>query len=1186
MREIPYNYTSAEDRQVIRFLFGDETWGRLEGLRTRRVTGRSARLLMRIIGDLFVLKRNPFMIQDLLDNPRRQSAFFAEMRNELKTVRAGAGNNEEVLRVVDQCEKLAGEFAASFADAPARRALLRRKLGAVVGEDNVLFDPFALVSHATDATDWRLCLPAAVVLPEREEQVAPLLAAIRELGLYAIPRGAGTGLTGGAVPLREGCVMVNTEKLNRIRGINGNALSVEAGVVTDDAIEYALHRGKVFATDPTSAWASTIGGNIAENAGGKMAVLWGTAIDNVLRYRMALSNGTNIEVRRLRHPGRKIRPEDLVEFEMADESGRVLQAFALKGSEIRKPGLWKDVTNKALSGLPGLQKEGTDGIITSAEFILHEPYPCRQTFCLEFYGDDMDEASRVIVDISRAFEPEGAEVLQALEHFDDQYVRAVGYKNKAPRAHPPKAVLLIDLVGHTPEQLSNGTRKLERLLQPYPNTCVFAARDEAEAARFWQDRKKLGAIAAHTNAFKLNEDIVLPLEALARFARYVDERNNAESRLNQQRLVGEFGKLIESGTVTEDAEWFSEKIPQARKLCAEAAEKLSRATPEELRGERIVQDLKTGLGELLSGYRQLEAELDKVHAHVRSRRIVLATHMHAGDGNVHLNIPVFSNDREMMERATREADDAMRTAVEMGGVVSGEHGIGITKLKHLEPERIRELDAHRRKLDPGGILNPGKLQDTDVLDAVFTPSFNLLELEARILQHGSLEELALKIAKCVRCGKCKADCCVFYPAKNLFYHPRNKNLAIGALIEALLYNAQRSRSTRFECLRFLEDIADHCTACHKCLKPCPVDIDTGEVSVLERNILKTRHFKHTPPQTQMTLAYLESRSPTFNRVFRAGVLRAGSACQRLAHRVASVMPDALMKLVPAHELLDSPMPAAPAETLRDKLPACKDNQALSFKPEGPAKSAVFYFPGCGSERLFSDISMASLYLLIKTGNQVVLPPPFLCCGFPAFVNADRERHSRIVLHDTIVFSQIRDMFRYLRFDACVVSCGTCMESLRTIGLDTIFGCPLRDVSDFVFSGNGKLPGGGAEAVYHAPCHDSLAGGGRALLERCGAGRVESVPHCCSEAGTLALSRPDISSSMLKRKADALKSATEKAGTKLVLTNCPSCIQGLGRNRPWGVEPRHLAVEFAQRLGGAGWMEELQSFVKTAEVTTF
>jgi D-lactate dehydrogenase (cytochrome) len=1186
MREIPYNYTSADDRQVIRFLFDDDTWSRLEGLRTKRVTGRSARLLMRIIGDLFVLKRNAFMIQDLLDNRRRQAAFFGEMRTELKTLKTGAGDNEDVLLIVERCAKAVDEFAAALAEAPARRALIRKKLGAVIGEENVLFDPFALVSHATDATDWRLCLPAAVVRPDREEQVTSLLSAIRELGLYAIPRGAGTGLTGGAVPLREGCVMVNTEKLNRIRGIKGSTISLEAGVITDDAIEYALNNGKVFATDPTSAWASTIGGNIAENAGGKMAVLWGTAIDNVLSYRMALSNGTNIVIRRLDHPGRKIRPEDGMEFEMAEEGGRVLQKFSLKGSDIRKPGLWKDVTNKALGGLPGLQKEGTDGIITSAEFILHEPYPHRRTFCMEFYGDDMDEASRVILDISRAFEPSGEEKLMALEHFDDQYVRAVGYKNKAPRAHPPKAVLLIDLVGNTQEQLGSGTNKLEQLLKPYPNTCLFAARDEAEATRFWQDRKRLGAIAAHTNAFKLNEDIVLPLESLARFARYVDERNNDENRHNQRWLAAEFGKLIESATVAEDAEWFSEKIPQARALCAEAAERLAKATPEELRGEGIVHELRNGLGELLSGYRQIETDLDAIQRHVRSRRIVLATHMHAGDGNVHLNIPVFSNDREMMERAAREADEAMRKAVEMGGVVSGEHGIGITKLRHLEPERIRELDAHRKKLDPDGVLNPGKLQDVGVLDSVFTPSFNLLELEARILQHGLLEELALKIAKCVRCGKCKADCCVFYPAKNMFYHPRNKNLAIGALIEALLYNAQRSRSTRFECLRFLEDIADHCTACHKCLKPCPVDIDTGEVSVLERNILKARRFKHTPPQTQMTLAYLESRSPTFNRAFRAGVLRAGSACQRLAHRVASAMPESVMKLVPAHELLDSPMPPAPAETLRDKLPVCKDNQALSFKPEGQAKAAVFYFPGCGSERLFSDISLASLYLLIKTGNQVVIPPPFLCCGFPAFVNADRERHSRIVLHDTIVFSQIREMFRYLNFDACVVSCGTCMESLRTIGLDAIFECPIRDVSDLVFSGHGEVPGGGAAAVYHAPCHDSLAGGGRALIERCGASRVEAVPHCCSEAGTLALSRPDISSSMLKRKADALKAATEKAGTKLVLTNCPSCIQGLGRNRPWGIEPRHLAVEFAQRLGGAGWMDELQTFFKAAEVTTF
>ena len=134
----------------------------------------------------------------------------------------------------------------------------------------------------------------------------------------------------------------------------------------------------------------------------------------------------------------------------------------------------------------------------------------------------------------------------------------------------------------------------------------------------------------------------------------------------------------------------------------------------------------------------------------------------------------------------------MAKAVALGGVVSGEHGIGITKMKFLDEQLVNELTIYRREIDPRGIMNPGKLVDPNIIDKVFTPSFNLLELEARILQHGSLETLASMISKCIRCGKCKADCCVFYPGSSLFFHPRNKNLAIGSLIEALLYDMQRS----------------------------------------------------------------------------------------------------------------------------------------------------------------------------------------------------------------------------------------------------------------------------------------------------------------------------------------------------------------------------------------------------------
>jgi Fe-S oxidoreductase len=251
-------------------------------------------------------------------------------------------------------------------------------------------------------------------------------------------------------------------------------------------------------------------------------------------------------------------------------------------------------------------------------------------------------------------------------------------------------------------------------------------------------------------------------------------------------------------------------------------------------------------------------------------------------------------------------------------------------------------------------MNPGKLSGLADIEHIFTPSFNLLSLEARILQHGKLEELALRIAQCVRCGRCKPNCCVFYPARNLFYHPRGKNLAIGALIEALLYEAQRERSSSFELLRYLEEVADHCTICHKCKKPCPVDIDTGEVSVLEREILVAHGYKHTALATRATLSYLESRSPTYNKIFRAGVLGIGGAIQRTLVRVAGQTEDPDEGAGSyVSSMLRSPVPAADPMTLRDLLPACAPDQALVFEPKDEASPTVFYFPGCGSERLYS-----------------------------------------------------------------------------------------------------------------------------------------------------------------------------------------------------------------------------------------
>ncbi|WP_310601393.1 DUF3683 domain-containing protein [Desulfobulbus sp.] len=1212
-REIPYNFTSADDRLIINHLFGSAVWDDLEELRSQRATGRSARLVMRCIGDLFILQRNPFLFQELIDSPHRRRSFFRTMKQDLdlieetaRKVKVDPRRTDKVVNLVRLCRERMRGVHREIGSAPRTRNAIRKRLGAIIGPDNVCFDPFSLISHATDATDWRLHLPVAVVRPDREDQLPALLAAIADQGLHAIPRGGGTGLTGGAVPVRANCVMINTEKLNRIHGIEHRSLPredgttdhmpvlrLESGVITQDAMHYAEQRGLVFATDPTSAWASTIGGNISENAGGKTAVLWGTAIDNIVAYTIAMPGTGLLTVRRARHPMRKIMPDDQVVFEVFDGQGAPVRTVELRGDEIRKKGLWKDITNKALGGLPGVQKEGTDGVITSAEFILYPAYAKKLTFCLEFFGPDMDEASRVIVEISEQFVNRGEEALMALEHFDEEYIRAINYKFKAARSEAPKAVLLIDMVGHTTEQILRGKAALLKLLERYANTETFVASDADEASRFWRDRKRLGAIAARTNAFKLNEDIVLPLPTLAEFARFVDAVNLEEDRYNQQNAVHEILAYLQIAEPVEDPDWLEAKIPKAAELCAAALIGLGKdgigAVRAELHLKRLIDDLL----QLFRGYPQISAQIGRIAEAGRQRRIVIATHMHAGDGNVHVNIPVFSNDRAMMQRAAETAEAVMAKAVALSGVVSGEHGIGITKMKFLDRHLVERLTAYRGQVDPSGVMNPGKLDDADIIDKVFTPSFNLLELEARILQHGSLETLAARISKCIRCGKCKADCCVFYPGSTLFFHPRNKNLAIGSLIEALLYDMQRSHFPRFDQLKNLEQIADHCTLCGKCLKPCPVDIDTAQVSILERGILSERGYKHTPLPTRMSLHYLKTRNRVYNLIFRKIVVEWGARMQRfgveMLQRAPAGMASRPWRLV---SLLKAPMMPPSKKTLRGILPATSLNQALLLTPKGEIRKTVFYFPGCGSERLYGIIAEAAIYSLLATGVRVVLPPAYLCCGFPARANAKARMHSDVTLRDTIVLSQIREMLGYISFDGVIVSCGTCREALRELGAEAIFGSGLVDVAYFVLELEPeRFPATGtAPILYHAPCHDSLQGEGELMLRRLGAEAV-AVPGCCSEAGTLALSRPDIAGAMLKRKRDHLRTAiadttADKPARRIVATNCPSCISGLGRNRDLGIEPRHLAVLLAEALGGVTWRQELIALAKGAEVITF
>jgi len=138
----------------------------------------------------------------------------------------------------------------------------------------------------------------------------------------------------------------------------------------------------------------------------------------------------------------------------------------------------------------------------------------------------------------------------------------------------------------------------------------------------------------------------------------------------------------------------------------------------------------------------------------------------------------------------------------------------------------------------------------------------------------------------------------------------------------------------------------------------------------------------------------------------------------------------------------------------------------------------------------------------------------------------------------VILSQIRERCGHLAFDALAVSCGTCLESLAAMQADSMLDGPIANVSRLAVE-CGLNVATLVTRMYHAPCHDFLDGQGEALLARLGK-PVVAVPHGCGEAGTLALSRPDIAGAMRSRKGDAIQVAIRETGAeKIVLTNCPA-----------------------------------------------
>ena len=1262
IREIPYNYTSFSDREIVIRFLGEPMWQWLCELREKRRTGRSARMLFEVLGDLWVVNRNPYIQDDLLDNPKRRTALTEAMHHRLRGINERSEGDHRVSGLLEAARNAVERFSDQFERQASLRATVFKRLHKVTAKDNIRFDGLSRVAHVTDATDWRVEYPFVVVCPDTEAELVEIVAALIELGLTIIPRGGGTGYTGGAVPLHPDSAVINTEKLEGLSEVEWVTLPgvaepvptvrAEAGVVTKRVSELAQGHGLAFAVDPTSQDASTIGGNVAMNAGGKKAVLWGTALDNLASWRMVTPDATWLEVERLEHNLGKIHDQETVRFRVtrfaADGTTQLgaPELLTFPGQALRKEGLGKDVTDKFLGGLPGIQKEGCDGLITSARFVLHRMPKELRTVCLEFYGSDLDEAVPTIVEVKDYLESRDDVLLSGLEHLDDRYIKAVKYSPKATRGETPKMVLLADIASDDADAVGNASSEVVRLANAHDAEGFIAASPEARR-RFWADRGRTAAIAAHTNAFKINEDVVIPLDRLAEYSREIERINIEQSLGNKLAILdamadylrGDLKEVREAPgyePCTEGDTLLAAKRARALELLDRVSrtwrtflehldapaehhrELLEADTRDRIRpGDTLLKLLlrrdlriryrdvvRKPIKDIFSGeaFVKVRDRLDDIHADIRSSRLFVALHMHAGDGNVHTNIPVNSNDYAMMTEAHRIVDRVMALAHRLEGVISGEHGIGLTKVQYLDDATLDVFKRYKEQVDPTGRFNRGKLQRGSGLERAYTPSLRLLKQEALILEDSELGALNDDIKDCLRCGKCKPVCTTHVPRANLLYSPRSKILATGLLIEAFLYEEQTRRGISLDHFDEMNDIADHCTVCHKCLNPCPVNIDFGDVTIRMRKILKERGHRKTNVGAQASMAFLNIKDPTTIKAMRLGMIQMGFEAQQLTSRAANrvgkllngkpkppaaTTGEASLAAQVVH-FVKKPLPGGlPSKTMRQLLHT-EDDRYVSILRD-PAKvdedsDAVFYFPGCGSERLFSQIGLATLAMLYEAGAQTVLPPGYMCCGYPQRSTGDVAKGQEISTENRVLFHRVANTLNYLDIKTVIVSCGTCMDQLLKYQFQEIFpDCRLLDIHEYLMEkGMGLSNTNGVRYLYHEPCHtpmktySSLEVAGQLMGQP-----VKLTDRCCGEAGTFAIARPDIATQLRFRKQEELHkdirsltgSDVADNGNVKILTSCPACQQGLARYRQdTGLDTDYIVVELADKTWGEGWQK--------------
>ena len=350
-----------------------------------------------------------------------------------------------------------------------------REIGNFLKEDQIITDKDNLSHFSYDATE-RHSLPQAAVLPENTEQVSRIMRCCSMHNVAVTPQGGRTGLSGGAVPVTGGVVLA-FPRMNRILEIDeANMFAVvEPGVISNDLQKALNERGLFFPPDPSSTVDSTLGGNVAENAGYTRAVKYGVTRDYVRGIEAVLPSGETITL-----------------------GGKTLKNVA--GYDL-------------ISLITG--SEGTLAVITKITLRILTRPRVRRTIvaCL----DDLVSAADLIVAVFRT-----GIMPCAVELMDTIAINTVaGYLN-IPLDRTAAAMVLIEIDGHSEDAVDNEARELHALCRNAPGTFdVHLAADDAEADRFWLSRREVLPSLKALGKDHLEADVAVPRYKLPFLVRFV-----------------------------------------------------------------------------------------------------------------------------------------------------------------------------------------------------------------------------------------------------------------------------------------------------------------------------------------------------------------------------------------------------------------------------------------------------------------------------------------------------------------------------------------------------------------------------------------------------------------------------------------------------------------------------------------